>query len=164
MFVKASWIAIVAALCVAQIHAAQAAKPANAAIGTSTLIHDASGKAIGSAANWYDKNGTFISSETTYFSNAPVAAPPVSAAPAAAPAVAAEANKSVNPPTTYAYATSTAINDANGKPIGESAKYMDKDGKEIFSKTTYYSNAPAAAPAIVREADTDTPGTVKASK
>jgi hypothetical protein len=50
-------------------------KPANAVIGTSTLIRDASGKVIGSAANWYDKDKNFISSETTYYSNAPAAAP-----------------------------------------------------------------------------------------
>jgi hypothetical protein len=149
MFVKASWIAIVAALCVAQTHAVEAAeapaKPENAAIGTSTLIRDANGKAIGSQANYYDKDKKFISSKTTYFTETP----------AAAPADAREAGEAADASAKPAYYTakSTLIHDANGKTIGSQATYLDKDGKVVDTKTTYYSNAPAAAPAVVREAE-----------
>jgi hypothetical protein len=143
MFVKATWMmAIAAALCVAHTHASQAAKPADA-IGTSTIIRDASGKEIGSAANYYDKNGTLIGSETTYFSNAPATAP--TATPAAAAVTAKPANATPKP--AYHTATSTIIRDANGKEIGSSANYFDKDGNLVDTKTTYHSNAPAATPA-----------------
>jgi hypothetical protein len=41
------------------------------------LLRDTKGKEIGSAANYYDKDGKHVDTKATYHSDAPVAAPAV---------------------------------------------------------------------------------------